>query len=290
MFTGAMTALVTPLRGGRVDDDALSGLVEEQIAAGIDALVAVGTTGEAPTLSHDEHVDVVRRVVQAARKRVPVIAGAGSNSTREAEDLSSACKAAGADGLLQVTPYYNRPTQEGLSAHFRAVLAAAPLPTVLYNVPSRTGCDLSAETIAKLAELPDIVGVKEATGNPVRTQQILARTGDRIAVLSGDDLTALSLYAIGARGTISVTSNVVPRDVASMWDAAETADFRRARVIHERIYPLSEALFSESNPIPVKAALAMMGKIDPKIRPPLYPMSSPARERLRASLSALGLC
>jgi len=289
MFTGAITALVTPMRGGRVDDEALRRLVDHQIAAGIDGLVAVGTTGEGPTLSEEEHLGVVRVVVQATAGRVPVIAGAGSNATRHAQELARGCKAAGADGLLQVTPYYNKPTQDGLVQHFTAVLKAAPLPTVLYNVPSRTGCDLLPETIARLAELPDIVGVKEATGNPVRAHQILARTEGRLIVLSGDDATALPLFSVGARGVISVTSNVVPGDVAAMWDAWAAGKWDRARELHYKLLPLTDALFLESNPIPVKAALAMLGRIDGEIRPPLYPMSAPAREKLRATLAQLAL-
>jgi len=284
-----MTALVTPMRGGRIDEEALRRLVEEQIAAGIDGLVAVGTTGESPTVTHEEHAIIVRIVVDAAKKRVPVIAGAGSNSTREAQELARACKAAGADGLLQITPYYNKPTQDGLVRHFRAVLEAAPLPTILYNVPGRTGCDLLPETVARLAELPEVVAIKEATGSTVRAQQIIARTEGRLTVFSGDDATALPLYVLGAQGLISVTSNVVPADVAAMWDAAAAGLWTRARELHYKLLPLSDALFLEANPIPVKAALAMMGKIDPEIRPPLCAMSSPNRDRLRAVLAQMAL-
>src|SRR5262249_39197389 len=225
MFQGAMTALVTPMKGGRIDEQALRRNVDEQIAAGIDGLVAVGTTGESPTLSHEEHVNTVRIVIDQAKKRVPVIAGAGSNSTQEAIDLAKACKKAGADGLLQVTPYYNKPTQDNLFRHFRAVLEAAPLPTILYNVPGRTGCDLLPDTVARLAELSGIVGIKEATGSPVRAQQIIAHCDGKLVVISGDDATALSLYAVGARGVISVSSNVVPAEIAAMWDAVKAHDF-----------------------------------------------------------------
>src|SRR5262249_5698421 len=199
MFVGAMTALVTPMRDGQVDEAALEAFVEWQIGDGIDALIPCGTTGESATLTHDEHAQVIRRVVKAAKKRVPVIAGAGSNSTAEAIALSKAAKEAGADALLQITPYYNRPTQEGLYLHFRAVAEAVPLPVILYNVPARTGCDLLPETIARLADLPSIIGIKEAHGTVQRTQAILSRLGDRMVVLSGDDAINYPLYAVGAR-------------------------------------------------------------------------------------------
>src|SRR5438309_2144924 len=219
MFVGAMTALVTPMRDGQVDEAALEALVEWQISEGIDALIPCGTTGESATLTHEEHGKVVRAVVRAAKKRVPVIAGAGSNSTAEAVALSKDAREAGADALLQITPYYNRPTQEGLYLHFRAIADAVPLPLVLYNVPARTGCDLLPETIARLCELPTVVAVKEAHGTVQRTQQILSRVGDRLVILSGEDAINYPLYAVGARGCISVVSNVAPRLVADCWDA-----------------------------------------------------------------------
>lgn len=287
---GTWTALVTPFRDGRVDDRALAGLVEAQIEARIDGIVSVGTTGESPTVSAAEHAEIVRRTVQAAAGRVPVIAGAGSNSTQHSIELARAARAAGAVGLLVVTPYYNKPTQDGLVRHFRAIAEAVPLPIVAYNVPGRTGCDLLPETIARLAaEVPEVVAVKEATGNVHRTTQILARTGDRITVLSGDDFTAMPLYAVGARGVISVVSGIAPRLMVDMWRAARDGDYARARALHYRVQPLSEALFAEPNPIPIKAALAMAGKITEELRPPLYPLAGPARERLRQALAAEGL-
>jgi 4-hydroxy-tetrahydrodipicolinate synthase len=289
MFTGVITALVTPFRDGAVDEDALRRLVNEQIAAGIDGLVPVGTTGESPTLSHEEHIRVIKVVVEETRRRVPVIAGTGANATREAIELSRAAKQIGADGLLQVTPYYNKPTQDGLYRHFKAVVDEVPLPTVVYNVPGRTGCDLLPETVARLCELPAIVGVKEATGSAQRAAQIIARCGDRLVVLSGDDATAFPLYALGARGCISVVSNAAPADMAAMWDAAAVGDWTRARAQHYKLFPLSEGLFVESSPIPVKAALAMMGKIADEIRPPLYPMTAGNREKLRKILADLKL-
>jgi 4-hydroxy-tetrahydrodipicolinate synthase len=289
MFTGVITALVTPLRGDAVDEEALRRLCDEQIAGGVDGLVPVGTTGESPTLTNEEHLRVIQLVVEAAKKRVPVIAGTGSNSTRETIEMSVAAKKAGADGLLLVTPYYNRPGQEHLYRHFKAVVEAAPLPSVLYNVPGRTACDLLPETIARLAELPQVVAVKEATGSVLRASQILARVGDRLAVLSGDDATAFPLFAVGARGVISVVSNVAPALMSGMWDAAAAGDWKKARELHYRLLPLGEGLFVEANPIPVKTALAMMGRIAEEIRPPLYPLAAQYRDKLQAQLKELGL-
>lgn len=291
MFVGAMTALVTPMRDGQVDEAALEALVEWQIAEGIDALVPCGTTGESATLTHEEHHRVVKCVVRAAKKRVPIIAGAGSNATAEAIALSKAAREAGADGLLHITPYYNRPTQEGLYLHFRAIAEAVPLPIVLYNVPARTGCDMLPDTIERLVKaMPSsFVGVKEASGTVQRTQQILQRTGERAVVLSGDDAINLPLYAVGARGCISVVSNVAPRLVADAWDAWAADDAARARALHYESLPLAEALFSEASPIPAKTALAMMGRIGGELRLPLHPMSEAPRTRLRAVLTQMGL-
>ncbi|HZL18729.1 MAG TPA: 4-hydroxy-tetrahydrodipicolinate synthase [Polyangia bacterium] len=289
MFTGAITALVTPFRGDAVDEESLRRLVEEQIAGGIDGLVPVGTTGESPTLNNEEHLRVIRIVVEAVNKRVPVIAGTGSNSTRETIEMSEAARGVGADGLLLVTPYYNRPGQEHLYRHFKAVVEAVPLPSILYNVPGRTACDLLPETIARLAELRPIVGVKEATGSALRASQVISRVGDRLAVLSGDDATTFPLFALGGRGVISVVSNVAPALMSAMWDAAAAGDWKKARELHYRLLPLGEGLFVEANPIPVKAALAMMGRMADEIRPPLYPLAAQYREPLRAQLRELGL-
>ena len=289
MFTGVITALVTPMRNGAVDEDALRRLVGEQIAAGIDGLVPVGTTGESPTLDHEEHLRVVKIVVEETKKRVPVIAGTGANATREAIELSRAAKAIGADGLLQVTPYYNKPTQDGLYRHFKAVVDDVQLPTIVYNVPGRTGCDLLPETVVRLCELPQIVGIKEATGSIQRASQIIAKVGDRLIVLSGDDASALGVLAVGGRGIISVVSNVAPADFAAMWDATVEGDWKRAKALHYKTFALSEGLFIEANPIPVKAALAMMGKIADEIRAPLYPMTGANREKVRQMLLEVGL-
>jgi 4-hydroxy-tetrahydrodipicolinate synthase len=289
MFTGVITALVTPFRNGVVDEEALRRLVDEQIAAGVDGLVPVGTTGESPTLDHEEHLRVIQIVIEQARKRVPVIAGTGGNSTREAIDLSRQAKEMGADGMLQVTPYYNKPTQDGLYRHFKAIIEAAPLPTVVYNVPGRTACDLLPETVARLCDIPQLVGIKEATGNLQRASQILTKVGDRLVVLSGDDATAFPLFAVGARGVISVVSNAVPAEFSAMWDAFAAGKWIEARNIHNRLFPLLEGLFVETNPIPVKAALAMMGKIADEIRPPLYPLAGANREKVRKILVDLKL-
>ena len=289
MFKGVITALVTPFRGDAVDEEALRRLVNEQIRAGIDGFVPVGTTGESPTVSVEEHIRIIKIVVEETRKRVPVIAGTGANSTREAIELTREARAVGADGTLQVTPYYNRPTQDGLFRHFKAIADAAGLPIVVYNVPGRTGCDLLPETMARLCEVPLVVGIKEATGSAQRAAQIIARVGDRMVVLSGDDATAFPLYALGAQGCISVVSNVAPAEMAAMWDAAAAGNWNKARELHYRVFPLSEGLFIEANPIPVKAALAMMGKIADEIRAPLYPMAGANREKVRKILADLKL-
>ncbi len=285
-----MTALVTPMRDGQVDEPALRSLVEWQIAEGIDGLIPCGTTGESATLTAAEHARVIKIVVEAAKKRVPIIAGAGSNSTAEAIALSTHAREAGADALLHITPYYNRPTQEGLFLHFTAIAAATKLPIVLYNVPARTGCDLLPETIERLAQAsPQFVGVKEATGTAQRTQQILARLGERLTILSGDDAINLPLYAVGARGCISVVSNVAPQLVARTWDAWSARDVDRARALHYESLPLAEALFWEASPIPSKAALAMMGKLTNDLRLPLHPLTDAPKAKLRALLEKMGL-
>src|SRR5882724_10018569 len=289
MFTGIITALVTPFRNDAVDETALRALVEDQIKNGVDGLVPVGTTGESPTLNFDEHIRVIKIVVEAAKKRVPVIAGTGSNATKEAIELSQEARKVGADGMLQVTPYYNRPTQDGLYRHFKAIIDAVPLPTIVYNVPGRTACDLLPETVARLAELSPIVGVKEATGSALRAAQILARTGERLIVLSGDDATAFPLFALGARGCISVVSNVAPAEMSAMWDAVLDGDWKKACDLHYRLLPLSEGLFVEPNPTPAKAALAMMGRMADEVRPPLYPMTPGNREKIREMLVNLKL-
>jgi 4-hydroxy-tetrahydrodipicolinate synthase len=289
MFEGAFTALVTPFRDGDLDEKALRELVERQIAGGIDGLVPCGTTGESVTLAGDEHARVVRIVVEQTKKRVPVVAGAGTNSTSKTIELAKVCREAGADGLLLVTPYYNKPTQAGLEAHFRAVLSKVPMPSILYNVPSRTQCDLAAETLVRLMDVPHAVAVKEATGNVVRSQQIAALCGDRYTILSGDDALTLGIMAVGGKGVISVASNAFPKEVADVVHLAAKGDFERARASQLRLLPVYDAMFIESNPGPIKAVLADAGYIAPEIRLPLVWPSDATVERVRAALAMAGV-
>lgn len=286
---GCLTALVTPFRDGAVDFAALAKLVDWQIEQGVDGIVSVGTTGESATLDVDEHVAVIRATVEAARGRVPVIAGAGGNATSEALALTKASEDAGADGLLHVTPYYNRPSQEGLFRHFEAIAKSTELPIVLYNVPTRTACDLSTDVVVRLCELPNIVAIKDATGNLVRGSELIARVGDRLSVLSGDDGTSFPLYACGARGVISVVSNVAPRTMSDMWDAVRDGDWARARKRHYELRVLNQLLFAEPSPAPAKAALAVLGRCTPDVRLPLVAASSELTAQLREGLVAQGL-
>lgn len=293
LIEGCLTALVTPFRDGAVDYEALTRLVEWQIESGIDGLVAVGTTGESATLDVGEHVEVISHVVRTARGRVPVVAGAGGNATSEALALSAASEKAGAQALLHVTPYYNKPTQEGLYRHYAAIAASTKLPIILYNVPSRTACDLLPETVERLATIPNIVGIKEALGSMVRASELVARVGARsphgLAVLSGDDATAFPMYAVGARGVISVVSNIAPREMAEMWHLARDGQWDKASELHHRLRVLNNVLFFESNPIPVKAALSLMGRCAPEVRLPLVPCSPGLVEQLRVELKTAGL-
>ena len=288
-FQGVLTALVTPFSGGKVDTEALGKLVDWQIAEGVDGLVAVGTTGESPVLSDDEHVVVVRTVVEAAGGRVPVVGGAGSNSTAHAVHLAKACQRAGADAVLAVTPYYNKPTQAGLEAHFGAIAEATDLPVVLYNVPGRTVTDLLPRAIGRLAALESVVAVKEATGSMARANQVMAACGDRCTFLSGDDFTAFPSFALGGRGVISVVSNVAPSWMVACWDAYARGDWEAARKAHHRMIPLVDLLFSEPNPVPSKHALMRMGRMKSDVRLPLVPMTDEGQRALDAYLSEEGL-
>jgi 4-hydroxy-tetrahydrodipicolinate synthase len=289
MFEGIYTALITPFRDGKVDEAALRALVERQIAAGITGLVPCGSTGESATLSHDEHNAVIDIVISAADGRVPVIAGTGSNNTREAVALTQHAKEAGATGALLLSPYYNKPTQEGLVAHFEAIADETGLPLVLYNIPGRTASNVLPETIARLAEHECIVGVKEACGDLDQISQLIALCPDDFCVVSGDDSLLLPLLSIGGKGSIAVTSNVAPKQMLDLYGATQAGDFVRAREIHYQLLPLFNALFCETNPIPVKAALALMGLVDDEIRLPLTTLTQPNRERLQAVLKDVGI-
>lgn len=289
MFQGSMVALVTPFRDGQIDEPALRELVEFHIKNGTDALVPCGTTGESPTLSHDEHRRVITLVAEAVNGRIPVIAGTGSNSTAEAIDLTRYARQAGANGALLVLPYYNKPTQAGLIAHCRAVADAAELPLILYNIPGRTGINMLPETLAALADHPYIVGMKEATGNLEQMTQDIVLCGDKLSFLSGDDTLTLPLLAVGGRGVISVVANIVPRDVADLTHAFLSGDWKRAREIHLKLFPLCQAMFYETNPIPIKTAMSLLGMIGGDLRLPLCPMSEANLNRLKAALRAYGL-
>ena len=289
MFGGAIVAIVTPFRNGKVDEEAFRQLIEEQIAAGTDGIVPCGTTGESTTLSHEEHDRVVEITIDAVKKRVPVIAGTGSNSTAEALRLTKHAFEAGADGALLVCPYYNRPTQEGLYLHYRTVAENVPLPIIIYNIASRTGTNMFTETLARLAKIPNIVGVKEASGSMKQMSDVVHLCGPDFDVLSGDDIFTLPLLAIGGKGVISTASNVVPGDMAGLVDAFAAGDLEKARALHFRMSPLIDAIFIETNPIPVKTALALMGKIDGELRLPLCQMMEKNEAVLKKAMQEYGL-
>ncbi|HHH35487.1 MAG TPA: 4-hydroxy-tetrahydrodipicolinate synthase [Gammaproteobacteria bacterium] len=289
MFHGSMVALVTPMRDdGSVDEAALERLVEFHVAAGTDAIVAVGTTGESATLDEEEHCRVIRRVVELSAGRVPVIAGTGSNSTREAIDLTRCAMEGGADACLLVTPYYNKPTQEGLYLHFRAIAEAVPIPQILYNVPGRTACDMLPETVERLSHIANIVGIKEATGDLQRTREIVERCEGRLDFYSGDDASALESMLLGGKGVISVTANLMPGEMHRMCAAALAGRVDEARALNEQLLPLHRHLYVEANPIPVKWALHEMGLIGPGIRLPLTVLSEGCRDTVRQALRDSG--
>lgn len=291
MISGSIVALVTPMSPGSeaVDYAALGRLVEWHIAQGTAALVAVGTTGESPTLAVDEHLRVIEFCVRQAASRIPVIAGTGANSTAEAVELTQGAKTVGADACLLVTPYYNKPTQQGLYLHHKAIAEAVDIPQILYNVPSRTACDMRAETVLRLAELPTIVGIKEATGDLARARELLAAAPAGFAVYSGDDATAMELMLLGGHGNVSVTANVAPALMAQLCAAALRGDRALAEALDRRLQPLSRALFLEANPIPVKWVLARMGWIQDAIRLPLTPLSADLHQTLRQAMAAAGI-
>ncbi len=289
MITGSLVALVTPMHAdGNIDWERLDNLVEFHVEGGTDAIVAVGTTGESSTLNPDEHIDVIRRVVKRADGRIPVIAGTGGNSTHEAVDLTRKAKEIGVDACLLVVPYYNKPTQEGLYQHFKTVAEAVDVDQILYNVPGRTSCDMLNETTNRLADIPNIVGIKDATGNVSRGEELVRMVGDRIAVYSGDDGTSLELMLRGGKGNVSVTANVAPKLMAQVCEAAVSGDEARARELDEVLAPLNRKLFLEANPIPVKWALHQMGMIGSGIRLPMTPLSEEYHNDVLEALRAAG--
>jgi len=289
-FQGSFVAMVTPFRNGKVDEAKLRELVELHVTHGTDGLIPCGTTGESPTLNHDEHHRVVEIVSEAARGRIRVIAGTGSNSTAEAIDMTKHAERAGAAGALVVNPYYNKPTQEGLYRHFRAVAESVAIPVLLYNIQSRTAINVETDTLSRLArDVKNIVGVKEASGSLDQMSQVIAACGPDFSVLSGDDNITLPLLAIGGSGVVSVIANIVPRETAELVHAALDGDWKRARELHYRLFPLARAAFLETNPIPIKEAMAMAGMLEPEFRLPMCRMSDANREKLRAILKPYGL-
>ena len=290
-FSGTYTAIVTPFRkGGKLDETALERIVRAQVKCGVDGIVPVGTTGESPTLDYEEHVEVIKRSIEYSGGKIKVLAGTGGNSTSEAIYLTKMAKKAGADGSLQVAPYYNRPTQEGLFQHFKAIASATDLPLVLYSIPGRCGIEIAIETVKRLADAcPTIVGIKEAGGNADRVSQLRAAVGDRFTILSGDDSLTLPFMAVGAHGVVSVASNVIPKEVAQMVKAFAAGKPDVALKLHMKYYPIFKDLFIETNPVPVKAALVMLGICEEEYRLPLVPMSAKNRDALKATLKACGV-
>lgn len=289
-FRGAFTALVTPFKNGEVDEESYRRHIEWQIEQGINGLVPCGTTGESATLSHAEHGKVIRICVDQAKKRVPVLAGAGSNNTREAIELTRYARDAGADGALLITPYYNKPTQEGLVAHFKAIAKEVSMPFVVYNVPGRTALNLLPATVARMArEIPEVIGIKEATGDLKQGSEVVEYCPEGFTVLSGDDFTVLPLLAVGGHGVISVVSNIAPDKMAGMCSAFAAGDLAAARKLHYEMAPLCRAMFIETNPTPAKTALDMMGRFSSEVRLPLVELLPANREKLAAILKAAGL-
>jgi len=285
MITGSLVAIVTPMHeDGSLDIERFRSLIDFHVREGTDGIVVVGTTGESPTVDWDEHRLLIRTAVEHAAGRVPVVAGTGANATREAIELAAYAKEAGADVSLSVVPYYNKPTQEGLYLHFRAIADAVAMPHILYNVPGRTVADLSNDTVLRLAQLPNIVGIKDATGNLERGTDLVRRVPDRFAIYSGDDGTGLALMLVGGKGVISVTANVAPRLMHEMCAAAVAGEVRRARELNDRLMPLHKALFVEANPIPVKWAAQHLGLIEGGIRLPMTPLSTPCHELVRNAM------
>ncbi len=291
MFKGSIVALVTPFKNGSIDKGSLKRLIDFHVENGTDGIVIAGTTGESATLTFSEHEDLIKMAVEFADKRIPIIAGTGANATHEAIALTKSAEKAGADGSLQIVPYYNKPTQEGIYQHFRAIAEETSIPLILYNIPSRTGVDMLPETFARLyADFPNIIGIKEATGNVSRVSDMISLTNPDVVILSGDDALTLPMMAVGAKGVISVANNLIPRDIAQMCRLAFDGKFDEARRIHDRYWNLFKILFIETNPIPVKTAAYLMGLIDDiEMRLPLYFMSSENEEKLKTVLKDYGL-
>ncbi len=289
MFSGSLVAIVTPFSKGKFDERAMADLIEFHIANGTQGIVPCGTTGESATLTPQEHERVVAVTVEVVNKRIPVIAGTGSNSTDEAILFTKHAKAVGADGALLITPYYNKPTQEGLFRHFESVAKAVELPQILYNIPGRTSINMLPDTTARLSQIPNIIGIKEGSGSLQQVSEIIHRAKSGFLVLSGDDPLTLPMMSLGGKGVITVTANVAPSDMAHMVSAALKSDYERARTLHFKMTPLFSALFLETNPIPVKAALAMMGKMSEEVRLPLTPLADEYRPKLREALQQAGV-
>ena len=289
MFKGVFVAIITPFKNGKIDKEALRGLIDFQIAGGVDGIVPCGTTGESATLNHEEHDQVIRIAVDACKGKASVLAGTGSNSTQEAIQLSRNAKNAGVDGLLQITPYYNKPNQEGLYHHFSSIADAVDLPIVLYNVPSRTSVNMVPETVVRLAKIEKIVGIKEASGSLQAISKIIDNCGKDFTVLSGDDPLLWPILAIGGKGVISVTANILPAKVAALCKAAAIGDIAGARSLHYELMDINDSLFIDTNPIPVKAALHLMGKIENELRGPLIKLSKDTLERLKKAMACHGL-
>jgi 4-hydroxy-tetrahydrodipicolinate synthase len=289
MFGGSIVAIVTPFKNGKVDEKAFCELIEWHLSSGTNAIVPCGTTGESATLEYEEHYRVIEIAVTTVNKRVPVIAGTGANSTDETIMITKKAKRLGADAALLVSPYYNKPTQEGLYRHYKAVADAVKMPLVLYNVPGRTAVNILPSTVARLAEIKNIVAIKEATGDMRQVSEVIRLCGDRITVISGDDFTTLPLLALGGKGVISVTANVAPREVSDMCRLWKAGKHDEARALHYKLEPLNQAMFIETNPIPAKTALALMGKIREEFRLPLCEMSDSNKEKLRKTIKDFGL-
>ena len=289
MFAGSMVALVTPFKDGKVDRTSLEGLVEFHVEHGTSGIVPCGTTGESATLSHEEHEDVIKAVIKAVNKRVPVIAGTGSNSTEEAVRLTRAAEKSGADGALMISPYYNRPTQEGIYQHYKKVADSVGIPIIIYNIPGRTGSKIEPETLARLAEIKNVAGVKEATGSVDQAIDVIRLCGDRLAVYSGEDSLTFSLMALGGKGVISTVANIAPKEMSQLTEACLKGNWERGREFQFKLMPLIRAVFLETNPIPIKTALSLMGKCTGELRLPLTPMSEGALKKMKQAMTDFGL-